>query len=544
MTVLTTLGELALRPPGFTQPKPLVLLAYLAIEGPQQRRHMAELLWPDGQSLKSLAMALSRLRQAAPGCWEVDGTRLRCAALCDAVSLLAALDAGDVGLAMDLYRGPFLAGVQQSQLGDELCGWLLTTRARLADRYRTRLAAAAERSALDGDVEGAADLTARVIELTGIPAAERPERVHVGASTNSTDEVPVTALTTGFDRLEHEQREAVVGLAVFAGGFRRDAAEAVTGVNLRTLSELLDLTWLSATTTGRLDLRGALAGFAKQRLNDSPNQAALKARHAAWFADLAARAETQGRGPVQVTLGDQSVEDRDNLTAALEYFAVHDVQRGLALAADIAATWARRGLATLAASRLRHFLDLTGADGAARSRARLRLAQLSERSGDWGAAESTYDALVTEAGAAGEGAADRAVLAEALLGLSRAHHARARHAHALDLAQDALRVARAAGEASLERDALIQTGRLHTANGEVKEALACLERAVIMSESAGDIRADAEASLGLSSAMTVSGEPGRARWLAQRGLELFTQLGDELGATEASALLTASAQER
>ncbi|MBX3143412.1 MAG: hypothetical protein KF813_06635 [Trueperaceae bacterium] len=537
MTVLTTLGELALRPPGFTQPKPLVLLAYLAIEGPQQRRHMAELLWPDGQSLKSLAMALSRLRQAAPGCWEVDGTRLRCAALCDAVSLLAALDAGDVGLAMDLYRGPFLAGVQQSQLGDELCGWLLTTRARLADRYRTRLAAAAERSALDGDVEGAADLTARVIELTGIPAAERPERVHVGASTNSTDEVPVTALTTGFDRLEHEQREAVVGLAVFAGGFRRDAAEAVTGVNLRTLSELLDLTWLSATTTGRLDLRGALAGFAKQRLNDSPNQAALKARHAAWFADLAARAETQGRGPVQVTLGDQSVEDRDNLTAALEYFAVHDVQRGLALAADIAATWARRGLATLAASRLRHFLDLTGADGAARSRARLRLAQLSERSGDWGAAESTYDALVTEAGAAGEGAADRAVLAEALLGLSRAHHA-------LDLAQDALRVARAAGEASLERDALIQTGRLHTANGEVKEALACLERAVIMSESAGDIRADAEASLGLSSAMTVSGEPGRARWLAQRGLELFTLLGDELGATEASALLTASSQER
>lgn len=51
MAVLHTLGRLQLAAPGspeqplFTGPKPLLLLAYLAIEGPMTRRHLGELFY-------------------------------------------------------------------------------------------------------------------------------------------------------------------------------------------------------------------------------------------------------------------------------------------------------------------------------------------------------------------------------------------------------------------------------------------------------------------------------------------------------------------
>jgi hypothetical protein len=40
---LVMLGGLALEPSTFTRPKPLLLLAYLSLEGPRSRRDIAEL---------------------------------------------------------------------------------------------------------------------------------------------------------------------------------------------------------------------------------------------------------------------------------------------------------------------------------------------------------------------------------------------------------------------------------------------------------------------------------------------------------------------
>ena len=59
---LRTLGGLGLVGSGFTQPKPLLLHAYLALEGPQPRAFLAKLFWPQGESRKSLSTALTRLQ--------------------------------------------------------------------------------------------------------------------------------------------------------------------------------------------------------------------------------------------------------------------------------------------------------------------------------------------------------------------------------------------------------------------------------------------------------------------------------------------------
>lgn len=172
MAKLTTLGKLSLDPRHFTQPKPLALLAYLALEGPQQRRHMAELFWPSGQSLKSLSMAITRLRQASPESCLTDGTRLWCGLDCDAVRLLAALDAGDLGTAEALYGGAFLGGLALPNWGVELEEWVLATREGLAERFRALLLTSAEHELAGGRIEIATELAARAYRLAGAAAAE------------------------------------------------------------------------------------------------------------------------------------------------------------------------------------------------------------------------------------------------------------------------------------------------------------------------------------------------------------------------------------
>ncbi len=177
MAKLTTLGKLSLDPGRFTQPKPLALLAYLALEGPQQRRHMAELFWPGGQSLKSLSMAITRLRRASPESCLTDGTRLWCELDCDAVRLLAALDAGDLGTAEALYGGAFLGGLALPNWGVELEEWVLATREGLAERFRALLLTSAEQELAGGRIEVASGLAARAYRLAGAAPAE-PETLH------------------------------------------------------------------------------------------------------------------------------------------------------------------------------------------------------------------------------------------------------------------------------------------------------------------------------------------------------------------------------
>src|SRR5690606_41914809 len=62
---LRTLGGLGLAGAGFARVKPLLLLAYLALEGPKERRFLADLLWPRAANPRhSLSVALSQLRTA------------------------------------------------------------------------------------------------------------------------------------------------------------------------------------------------------------------------------------------------------------------------------------------------------------------------------------------------------------------------------------------------------------------------------------------------------------------------------------------------
>ncbi len=109
---LRTLGELGLEGTDFHRPKLLLLLAYLALEGPKDRRHLSELFWPTAaKPLASLRMALSQLRQGMPESFEAEGAQVRANVKTDAAMLLKFLEGGELAEAIKLYGGPFLKNI-------------------------------------------------------------------------------------------------------------------------------------------------------------------------------------------------------------------------------------------------------------------------------------------------------------------------------------------------------------------------------------------------------------------------------------------------
>ncbi len=176
--LLRTLGGLRLEGSRLARPKPLLLLTYLSVEGPQHRRHLSELFWPRAASpLSSLRTALAQLRRAAPGAVEADGQRLRAAVPSDVQALLANADAEREDVP---YPGPFLDGFHLPDLGEELEEWVYATRELVAETVRSRLLARAEELSGGGSVARAAELAETAYLLPGAPppTPETIERTH------------------------------------------------------------------------------------------------------------------------------------------------------------------------------------------------------------------------------------------------------------------------------------------------------------------------------------------------------------------------------
>jgi pimeloyl-ACP methyl ester carboxylesterase len=175
--LLRTLGGLKLEDTTFTRPKPLLLLAYLALEGPRERRFLSELFWLGATDpLNRLSTALARLRKAAPGLIDADEARVWTETRTDAQELLSAVEAGEDEKALSLYKGPFLEGVYLSDWGEELEEWVYGTREFIAAQVRrARLTLASTRAAA-GRFNDAAKQAEAAYRVAGAPPPE-PEDV-------------------------------------------------------------------------------------------------------------------------------------------------------------------------------------------------------------------------------------------------------------------------------------------------------------------------------------------------------------------------------
>jgi predicted ATPase len=169
---LVALGGLSLTSSPFTRPKPLLLLSYLALEGAQQRKHLAELFWQEGNRMKSLSMAFTLLRQGAGNVVSVDAKQAKLTIDSDVQELLSALDKSDWQHAANLYTGAFLEGVVLDDWGNELEEWVYKTREYFAERVQYALLNLAEDAAERQDFETAVNHAERAYKLSGLGGTE------------------------------------------------------------------------------------------------------------------------------------------------------------------------------------------------------------------------------------------------------------------------------------------------------------------------------------------------------------------------------------
>jgi predicted ATPase len=166
MPQLATLGRLEMEGVPLAGTGQRTLLAYLALEGPKTRAHLARTFWPgNDRALKNLTMAVARLRRALPAEIVVDEETVDAVVATDVEDLLAALAARDADGALELYGGPFLAGVD-GPMGIELEEWLFRTREWLATRLRTVVIEEAERRAAQGRFDVAVAYAERLVRIT------------------------------------------------------------------------------------------------------------------------------------------------------------------------------------------------------------------------------------------------------------------------------------------------------------------------------------------------------------------------------------------
>src|SRR6266566_4879615 len=133
------------------------------------------------------------------------------------------------------------------------------------------------------------------------------------------------AIDQSWRLLTDEQRSAFSRLSVFRGSFDRSAAVAVTGADLRLLSELVAKSLLRRPDFGRFELHELLRQYAAEQLRLSPGEEAdARERHARHYAAMLLERQAALVGPELAVARDELRGELDNLRAAAEWILAED----------------------------------------------------------------------------------------------------------------------------------------------------------------------------------------------------------------------------
>ena len=210
------------------------------------------------------------------------------------------------------------------------------------------------------------------------------------------------------DLLSDEERELFRRISVFAGGATLPAVEAVADGDADTLQALLDKALVQRRDEAgepRFWMLESIREFAAERAGEAGELHQLSARHAAWYRDLAASAESAIRGgdPEEIHVAALEAEI-GNLWSALAFgLEEHDGDLVRSIVAALPMYWIMRGRLAEARSWLDRALDLDPTADDLRRRLLSGLATIASLQGDHIVAVEAADQaadLATELGGA------------------------------------------------------------------------------------------------------------------------------------------------
>ncbi|MCB0164289.1 MAG: tetratricopeptide repeat protein [Anaerolineae bacterium] len=305
--------------------------------------------------------------------------------------------------------------------------------------------------------------------------------------------------------LSNEEQRAFKQLAVFRGGFRREAAEQVAGASLGLLLSLIDKSLLQRTETGRFERHHLVWQYAAAKLAETPvEQTATEDRHGDYFADFLGQRTTALQGGNQRTALAEINADIENVRRCWQWA----IERG---------RWAA---VEQALESLFHFYDI--------------------RSGFKEGAEA-FERAATALKNSPEAAApaNQIVLGKLLARQGWFIFQLGQYEQAIDLLHRSLDILRHAGDAGRSALAfpLNYLGAAHRHLGEYKLAEQHLEECLDICRESGDRFGEGVALTILGQAAYLKGDYAQARQLCEASLAIKRTIGDHRGITFALHIL-------
>jgi predicted ATPase len=340
--------------------------------------------------------------------------------------------------------------------------------------------------------------------------------------------------------LSPSQRALHAALAVFRGGSTLAAIETVcgrlSGNLVGDLSELVDTGLLRreavAGVEPRLRMLATVHEYAREILDAAAGADQLRERHAAFFAELAARAEAGLEGDDQAAWLGRVERELDNVRATLEFaFRSGDAALGLSIVSSLGRFWRAHGHVTEARRWLAQGLSSpSDVPTEVRAYAAWTAARQAMAQHDYDAAAPLAreaNGLFRETGHEREVVFSLCELANIALVRGEVDHARA-------LAEEAHGVAAALGDARTVSAALQLQASVADACGEHWRAQELYDEALALRRTLGDRLLVLDSAYNLGDAAFAAEDHERAEEALEECLTLARDLGDALH--EAAAL--------
>jgi predicted ATPase/DNA-binding SARP family transcriptional activator len=342
------------------------------------------------------------------------------------------------------------------------------------------------------------------------------------------------AMDWSYDLLGGPERALLRGLSVFAGGLTLEAAQAVGAPDaadalgvLDVLTALVDKSLVTVDQHAhdvRYRLLETIRQYGREKLVAAGEADAAAQRHREFFHALATRAEPELTRAGQMTWLDRLEAEHDNLRAALEWSLTQPDDTALRLAATLAPYWHARGYL----SEGREWLDRAWAQSgegtpaaALRLRALVAMARLAFAQDDFAATKRFLDEAVPMARAAG----DRQALALGLGWLGHATWHVGDRADGLKLCDEALALARTLEDAWTIAVVHTEVATVAVHEGDHRRAAPLIEESLARFRSIGDASGVAWGLYQLGSVALTQSDLPRAAALIEESLTLQRRLG-------------------
>jgi predicted ATPase/Tfp pilus assembly protein PilF len=331
------------------------------------------------------------------------------------------------------------------------------------------------------------------------------------------------AIAWSYDLLSSAEQDLFARLAVFVGGGTLEAAEAICGADVDTVASLVDKS-LVRRTGDRYWMLETIREFAAERMGELADAAGLRAAHAAWYIELAERAQPELRAREASSWLRRLDSEQANLRAALDHLLQSGEAEGaLRLSGALWSYWQTRGNWTEG----RRYLSAAVALGVDLEPERLvdslwggSILALWQGAIDEGERLALRLLGMSKASADHERVYSAAIHLLAIVAGRRGDYVEARRLH-----EESLELCRRGDDPWLLAIALNNLGNLLMEEGDYEHAIELFEESLAVGEARGDLDRRARAYENLGEVTYAIGDLDRAREFFCRSLEAATEIG-------------------